>query len=60
MFKALLRATAQQARILVVGFTSGTVAPVPANILLVKNISIHSFLLGHTPNFGPRPVIKPI
>lgn len=58
VFTALLRATAQQARILVVGFTSGTVAPVSANILLVKSISVHSFLLGRTPNFGPRPVIK--
>ena len=46
VFTALLRATAQQVRILVVGFTSGTVAPVPANILLVKNISVHSFYWG--------------
>ena len=58
VFIALLRATAQQVRILVVGFTSGTVAPVSANILLVKSISVHSFLLGRTPNFGLRPVIK--
>ena len=46
VFTASLRATAQQGRILVVGFASGTVAPVPANILLVKNISVHGFYWG--------------
>lgn len=46
VFTASLRATAQGGRILVVGFASGTVAPVPANILLVKNISVIGFYWG--------------
>jgi NADPH2:quinone reductase len=46
IFTSSLRATAQQGRILVVGFASGTVAPIPANILLVKNISVHGFYWG--------------
>jgi NADPH2:quinone reductase len=46
VFKASLRATAQQGRVLVVGFASGIVAPIPANILLVKNISVHGFYWG--------------
>jgi NADPH2:quinone reductase len=41
VFKASFRATAQQGRVLVVGFASGIVAPIPANIFLVKNISVH-------------------
>jgi len=45
-FDAALRATAQEGRILVVGFASGTVPQVPANILLVKNISVIGFYWG--------------
>jgi NADPH2:quinone reductase len=43
VFKESLRPTAQQGWVLVVGFASGIVAPIPANILLVKNISMHGF-----------------
>ncbi len=46
VFTSSLRATAQGGRILVVGFASGTVAPIPANILLVKNISVIGFYWG--------------
>jgi len=46
VFKASLRATGQQGWVLVVGFASGIVAPIPANILLVKNISMHGFYWG--------------
>jgi NADPH2:quinone reductase len=45
-FEASLRATAQGGRILVVGFASGTVPQIPANILLVKNISVIGFYWG--------------
>ena len=45
-FDAALRATVQRGRILVVGFASGTVPQVPANILLVKNISVIGFYWG--------------
>ncbi|NQW01028.1 MAG: NADPH:quinone oxidoreductase family protein [Rhodospirillales bacterium] len=46
VFTASLRATVQGGRILVVGFASGTVAPVPANLLLVKNLSVIGFYWG--------------
>ena len=45
-FDASLRCTVQQGRILVVGFASGTVPQIPANILLVKNISVIGFYWG--------------
>jgi NADPH2:quinone reductase len=38
-FEAALRATAPGARLLIVGFASGEVPQIPANILLVKNLS---------------------
>jgi NADPH2:quinone reductase len=43
VFDESLRAVRPQGRIVVVGFASGTVPQIPANILLVKNIRI----LGH-------------
>ncbi len=46
VFAASLRATAQGGRILVVGFASGTVPQIPANILLVKNISVIGYYWG--------------
>lgn len=45
-FDASLRATVQGGRILVVGFASGTVPQIPANIILVKNISVIGFYWG--------------
>jgi NADPH2:quinone reductase len=45
-FDASLRATAQGGRILVVGFASGQVPQIPANILLVKNISVIGYYWG--------------
>jgi len=45
-FDSSLRAAAQGGRILVVGFASGTVPKVPANILLVKNLSVIGFYWG--------------
>lgn len=46
VFDATLRATAQGGRILIVGFASGTVPQVPANILLVKNITAIGYYWG--------------
>lgn len=46
VFDATLRATAQGGRILVVGFASGTVPQIPANILLVKNITAIGYYWG--------------
>jgi len=45
-FTSSLRATAQGGKLLVVGFASGTVPQVPANILLVKNLSVVGFYWG--------------
>ncbi len=45
-FDASLRAAAQGGRILIVGFASGTVPRIPANILLVKNISAVGYYWG--------------
>ena len=46
VFDASLRATRQGGRILVVGFASGRVPQIPANILLVKNIQAIGFYWG--------------
>jgi NADPH2:quinone reductase len=51
VFDASVRCTALDGRILVVGFASGTVPAPPANILLVKNITVIGFNWG-----GYRPV----
>jgi len=45
-FDASLRATVQGGRILVVGFASGTVPQIPANILLVKNLTVIGYYWG--------------
>ncbi|MDD9876410.1 MAG: NADPH:quinone oxidoreductase family protein [Magnetovibrio sp.] len=45
-FDAALRATVQLGRMLVVGFASGGVPQVPANILLVKNITVIGYYWG--------------
>lgn len=46
VFDASLRATAQGGRILVVGFASGTVPQIPANVILVKNITVIGYYWG--------------
>ncbi len=40
VFDASLRCTAQDGRLVVIGFASGTVPQIPANILLVKNLTV--------------------
>lgn len=46
VFDASLRAVAQGGRIIVIGFASGTIPQVPANIVMVKNITITGYHLG--------------
>jgi NADPH2:quinone reductase len=53
-FTALLGAAKPEARILVIGFASGEVPPVPANILLVKNIDVIGFYWGGYLRFAPE------
>ncbi len=46
VFGASLRCTAPDGRILIVGFASGSVPQIPANILLVKNITVIGYYWG--------------
>ena len=53
-FKAALRATNPDGRILPLGFASGDVPQIPANIILVKNISVLGFYWGGYAKFAPK------
>jgi len=46
LFEASLRATAWGGRILIIGFASGDVPQIPANLLLVKNVAAHGYAWG--------------
>jgi NADPH2:quinone reductase len=52
-FKAALGTCKPQARVVVIGFASGDVPQVPANILLVKNIDLIGFYWGGYLKFRP-------
>ena len=52
-FKAALRACNPEARIIPLGFASGEVPQIPANILLVKNITVVGFYWGGYAKFKP-------
>jgi NADPH:quinone reductase len=52
-FKAALGACRPQARYVVIGFASGDVPQVPANILLVKNVDLIGFYWGGYLKFRP-------
>lgn len=52
-FTAAFRACKPEARMLTIGFASGTVPQVPANHLLVKNISLIGFYWGGYLKFKP-------
>ena len=54
LFKAALRACNPEARILPLGFASGEVPQIPANILLVKNIEVLGFYWGAYARFAPH------
>ena len=53
-FDAALRATRPDGRILAIGFASGTVPQVAANLLLVKNITVIGFWWGGYLAFAPH------
>lgn len=53
-FDAALRATRPDGRLLAIGFASGTVPQVPANLLLVKNLTIIGFWWGAYLSFAPH------
>jgi len=53
-FKAALRACNPEARLLPLGFASGEVPQIPANIILVKNLSILGFYWGGYARVNPK------
>jgi NADPH2:quinone reductase len=53
-FKAALRACNREARVIVIGFASGDVPAIPANIILVKNITVIGFYWGGYLHFNPK------
>ena len=55
-FKAALRACKPEARILVIGFASGEVPSIPANIILVKNITVIGHYWGGFLGFNAKPL----
>ena len=52
-FKAALRACNPEARIIPLGFASGEIPQIPANILLVKNVTVIGHYWGGYANFKP-------
>ncbi|WP_050927597.1 NADPH:quinone oxidoreductase family protein [Aestuariivita boseongensis] len=56
-FKAAFRACNPEARLIVIGFASGDIPTIPANHLLVKNLSIEGFYWGGYMAFKPNVII---
>lgn len=54
LFYEALRATRPGGRILVIGFASGEVPPIPANLLLVKNLSLLGVYWGAYLDLAPQ------
>lgn len=54
LFKSAMKVCKREARILVIGFASGDVPPVPANVILVKNITVIGFYWGGYLKFNPE------
>jgi NADPH:quinone reductase len=57
-FTAALGAVRREARILVIGFASGTVPAIPANHLLVKNVDVIGFYWGGYLEFAPEALTE--
>jgi NADPH2:quinone reductase len=57
-FEASLRSTAPDGRIIIVGFASGTVPQIPANVLLVKNITVIGYYWGGYRTLRPEAYDK--
>ena len=55
-FDAALRACKPEGRILAIGFASGEVPQIPANLLLVKNLTVSGFWYGGFETHAPRLV----
>lgn len=58
LFRAAFRASNPEARILTIGFASGDVPQIPANHLLVKNITLMGFYWGGYMGFKPEVILN--
>jgi len=58
-FDASLRCVAPEGRIIPMGFASGTVPQIPANILLVKNVTVIGFYYGYWNGWGGKGTPSP-
>lgn len=58
-FDASLRCVAPEGRLIPMGFASGTVPQIPANILLVKNVTVIGFYYGYWNGWGGKGVPSP-
>lgn len=53
LFASALRAAAQNAQLISIGFASGQLPEVAMNIVLVKNLTIHGFFFGQYTGWTP-------
>ena len=58
-FDASLRCVAPEGRIIPMGFASGTIPQIPANILLVKNVTVIGFYYGYYNGWGGKTAPTP-
>lgn len=58
IFMQVLSAMRPEGRMLTVGFAGGTVPQIPANLLLVKNLSVIGLYLGGYATFHPKAVTE--
>jgi NADPH:quinone reductase len=58
-FDASLRCVAPEGRIIPIGFASGTIPQIPANILLVKNVTVIGFYYGYYTGWGGKTAPGP-
>ena len=58
-FVASLRCIAPEGRLIPMGFASGTVPQIPANILLVKNVTVIGFYYGYWNGWGGKGAPSP-
>jgi NADPH2:quinone reductase len=58
-FAASLRCVAPEGRIIPMGFASGTIPQIPANILLVKNVTVIGFYYGYWNGWGGKTETTP-
>ena len=57
-FRSALSACNREARVITIGFASGDVPQIPANIILVKNISVIGFYWGGYLRFNPEALTQ--